>query len=44
VTKFVKCVLTGCKMTIKYRPRCFLDIDIDSKPGKAYLLIQDEYR
>jgi len=28
--------LAGCKMTIKYRPRCFLDVDIDSKPGKAY--------
>jgi len=23
-------------MTIKYRPRCFLDIEIDGKPGKLF--------
>jgi len=29
------CIFAVGKMTIKYRPRCFLDVEIDSKPGKT---------
>ena len=35
--------LTGCRMTIKYRHRCFLDVDIDAKPGNACWLVYTEY-
>jgi len=34
------CVVLGdSKMTIKYKPRCFLDVEIDSKPGEHRTLL-----
>ena len=34
--KYDDCAALGnSTMTIKYRPRCFLDVEIDSKPGNT---------